>query len=180
MITPEAAFSLLEKHDLHPDIIRHCQGVSRVAHSMALHIETRRPGIGVDPGKVRVAALLHDIGRARNGSHEHRSVRILRAEGLDEIADIIMHGLVYEKTLLQGRDDRSLLPRTLDQKIVCYADLRFGQVPMTLRERFDDALERNKANEEEVRIIRNGEARMFRLEAELLDLAGPEWEEKRK
>lgn len=172
MIAFEAALSLLKKHRLHPDVIRHCQGVSRIAHDLARQIKNREPRLEVDPEKVRVTALLHDIGRSRKGTHERHSVRILEEEGLGEIAGIIMHGLLYERLLLEGREDKSLLPRTLEQKIVCYADLRFSQTPMTLRERIEDAVERKKANEKEVRIIRKGEKRLYRLEEELLALAG--------
>jgi len=171
MIGIHDALALLAKHGLHPDVVAHCVGVSEFAGDLAQRIAERHPELGIDPEKVRIAALLHDVGRGSQEDHELRSVEILRQEGLGEIADIVLHGMVYETSVLRGKDDKSLLPQTLEQKIVCYADLRFCQAPMSLRERIEDALERKKHRPQTVWIIRKAEGRFFDLEKELLDLA---------
>jgi putative nucleotidyltransferase with HDIG domain len=167
----DAASALLERYRPPEAVVAHCRGVARVAFDLARAIAEAHPRLGVDPDKVRVAALLHDIGRVREGAHEQNTVAILREEGLSELADIAMHGASYEASVLTGRPDESLLPQSIEQKILCYADLRYCQRPMGLRERLDDAMERRSACPEAVRTIRLAEERLFRLEAELLELA---------
>jgi len=175
MISYENALALLQRYGLHPHVINHCIGVSEVAFDLALRTRANNPALDIDPEKVRIAGLLHDLGRCRPRSHEWRTVRILRQEGLDDIAEIVMHGALYERVLLlKGVADESLLPRTVENKIVAYADLRFCQRPMSLTERVSDALVRKSASPSAVRIIRHAKERLFALEAEVLALAGLE------
>jgi putative nucleotidyltransferase with HDIG domain len=174
MLSYDDALALLGAHALHPDIVRHCVGAAEFARGLATRISERHPALPLDVERVRVTTLLHDIGRTRPGIHEYNSVEILREEGHPDLADIVLHGTLYETFQLQGRTDPSLLPQTLEQKIVCYADLRFGQRPMTLRERLDDAHARKGHNEGDARTLRLAEKRLAALEAELLALAGVE------
>lgn len=172
MIPYTDAMTLLRKHDLHPNIVSHCIGVGEVAFCLALRIVSNCPHLNIDPHKVRMVALLHDIGRCRRGIHEWNSAHVLREEGLAALADIVMHGTLYETFLLRGVTDDRLLPKTIEQKIMNYADLRFCQRPMTLRERLDDALERKRNDPDAVATIRLSEVRLALLEEEILTLAG--------
>ncbi len=173
MITYNEGVALLHKHHVHPNVIHHCQGASEVAWQLAHQIIEAYPGLHLDPEKVRLTALLHDIGRSRPGIHEHNSVEILKEEGLPELAEIVMHGTLYEIYLLRGEEAPHLLPQTLEQKIVCYADLRFAQEPMTLRERFDDANRRRADVPEIIQALALAEERFFALEAEILAWTRP-------
>ena len=177
MLSYADALALLGKHGLHPDIVRHCVGAAEFARRLAGRIAERHSELALDAERVRVTALLHDIGRTRPGIHEYHSVEILREEGHPDLAEIVLHGTLYETFQLQGRRDPSLLPQTVEQKIVSYADLRFGQVPMTLRERLDDAHARKGHNAQDARTLELAEERLAALEAELLSLAGGEGEE---
>jgi putative nucleotidyltransferase with HDIG domain len=175
MISYDSALGLLQRHGVHPRVIHHCIGVSEVAFDFALRVRANDPTLDINPEKVRIAGLLHDLGRCRPRLHEWHTLWILRNEGLGEIADIAMHGTPYERVLLlEGVEDESLLPQTIENKIVAYADLRFCQRPMSLTERLSDAVARKNASSDAVRIIRQAEERLFALEAEVLALVGIE------
>ena len=60
--------------------------------------------------------------------HEANTLQILEEEGLQEIAQITMHGFTYEFTLLIDKiDNPSYLPQTLENKIVALADMYYNQ-----------------------------------------------------
>jgi putative nucleotidyltransferase with HDIG domain len=171
-VSYDQGLALLRRHGLHDTLMRHSRGVAAFARELAERIALRHPEFGVDSDRVEVAALLHDIGRSRPGDHEANSVAILREEGLPELATIAMHGSYYEIMKLRGSEDVSLLPRSVENKIVAYADARFRLEPVTLQQRFDDILERRTGDPEKVRAVRMAMPRMQELERELMDLAG--------
>jgi putative nucleotidyltransferase with HDIG domain len=170
MLTYDQALALLARYGIPESRIEHCKGVSEFAYSLAQKISASHPELPVDPEKVRIAALLHDIGRSRPGDHELNSVAILREEGHPELADIVMHGSMYEISQLRGTDDPSLLPHSLENKIVAYADARFRLSIVTLEERFTDVKERHKNNPEKVASVAMGQKRFEELEKELQEL----------
>jgi putative nucleotidyltransferase with HDIG domain len=172
MITFESALKLLHKYGLKPERIRHCQGVADYAATIAGRIHQRHPELPVDPQKVRIAALLHDIGRGQPGNHETNSVRILQEEGLPELAAIVMHGTLYEMNKLRGNDDPAFLPQTLENKLVAYADTRFRLSPVSLEERIADIKKRRADNPQKIAAVEMSVSRMKALEAEILSLAG--------
>ncbi len=174
MLDYDEALALLKRQGLHPAIVNHCQGASAFALELATRIAERHPELEVRPELVRVASLLHDIGRARPGDHEHNSVEMLEEIGEPELAHLVLHGVLYETSILEDREDPSLLPETVEQKIVSYADVRFGQEPLTLRERIEDAIERKKPYPAVARAIAHSIERFEALERELLALA--EWD----
>jgi putative nucleotidyltransferase with HDIG domain len=172
MLDYDEALTFLKRQGLHPAIVNHCQGAAAFALKLATRIAERHPGLGVRPEPVRVAALLHDIGRVRPGDHEHNSVAMLEEMGETELASLVLHGVLYETSILEDREDPTLLPRTVEQKIVSYADVRFGQEPLSLRERIEDAIERKRHHPPVARAIAHSIERFEALERELLDLAG--------
>lgn len=174
MLSYADAMALLRKCNLHPDIVSHCVGVAHVALDLAQRIQISRPQLPLDANLVHVSALLHDIGRARPGIHEWNGVRMMRTMGHDDLAAILMHGTLYETMLNRGKEDPRLLPQTLEQKIMNYADLRFCQNPMTLDERLADALERKKDSPQALADIELARPRLKALEKEILSLTKPE------
>ena len=102
------------------DRVKHSEAVAAFAYQIAKEIKADHPEKDVDPEKVRLGGLLHDIGRGvREGDHEENSVKILNDLGHSELAKIVMHGRLYEKRFLQtGHKDAMLLPHTLENKIV--------------------------------------------------------------
>jgi putative nucleotidyltransferase with HDIG domain len=172
VITEREALALLTRYGLAETRIRHCEGVAAFAYDLARRIAERHPELALDPLKVKMAALLHDIGREHPGDHEPASVAILCEEGLGDLADIVMHGSYYEIMKLRGIDDPSLLPRSLENKIVAYADTRFRLEPISVEERVAEILQRRADEPEKIESLRMALPRYEALEAELLALAG--------
>jgi putative nucleotidyltransferase with HDIG domain len=166
----QAALDLLTRYGISGARLEHSIGVSRFAYDLAQKIAAKHPDLPVDPEKVRIAALLHDIGRSQPGDHELNSMRILRKEGLPHIAEIAIHGTIYEIARLRGVDDPALLPATLENKIVAYADARFRLSVVTLDQRFADVRERRKDDPDKLASIDIAIDRFKSMERELMGL----------
>ncbi|NLE01234.1 MAG: HD domain-containing protein, partial [Fibrobacter sp.] len=147
-INESDALQLLNNYKIHPDRIAHSVGVSDFAFKIAQQINQLHPELDIDPQKVKLAALLHDIGRSQPGDHELNTISILKQEGLEEIASITMHGSFYEIMKLRGEDNPSYLPKTIENKIVAYADARFKDKLLSLEERWSE-IEHRRSNEPE-------------------------------
>jgi hypothetical protein len=104
------------------------------------------------------------------GDHELNSIVILRREGLEDIAEIVIHGSIYEIMQLRGLHDPSLIPQTIENKIVAYADARFRDRPMTLEERWAEIESRRSLEKEKIESLRLAKARYKELERELMGL----------
>ena len=121
------AIGLLKKVDCNDAVIRHCIAVSRNATEIAREI--RENGHEVDIEFVKIAALLHDIGRSRTHgiSHGIEGAKILRNFGLEEkFANVcerhIGAGLTKDDAVSLGLPPRDYLPQTLEEKIIAHAD----------------------------------------------------------
>jgi len=167
MISYDDALKLLKKYLKDERKLDHSIGAAEFAYDFAKKIHKKHPSLA-DPLKVRILVLLHDIGFEAGEEHEFRSVEILRSEGLSELADIAMHGYTYEKQLVNGVDDKSLLPKTIEQKILVYADLRYKNSVMSLKERFDDI--RSRREGELLKALDHSEKRAYAIEEELMGL----------
>lgn len=99
------------------------------------HLATRiakkiaRKGIVVDVNLVHIGALLHDLGRARTHSIEHAIVGANIARSLHLPTSIVRiierhigSGITAAEASQLGLPKRSFLPRSLEEKIVLYAD----------------------------------------------------------
>jgi|WetSurMetagenome_2_1015567.scaffolds.fasta_scaffold00119_29 putative nucleotidyltransferase with HDIG domain len=170
MITYRRALSLLAKYGLDKGRIDHSRKVSAFAFDLAKKIHSRHPSLDVDPEKVRVAALLHDIGRSREGDHETNSVDILTMEGHPDLAAVVMHGSMYEISALRGAPDESFLPKSLENKMVAYADARVKDRVVSLQERFGEVLSRRAMEKEKVKSVIMAMERYFTMEKELMDI----------
>ncbi len=168
MLAFAQALDLLKKYNLDPNRVAHSQAVSAFAFELAQKIHNRHPFLDLDPEKVRIAALLHDIGRSRGGDHEINSVTILRSEGLHDIAAIAMHGSMYELSVLRGSPNPVLLPQSLENKIVTYADARCKDHVVTLQERFLEIQVRRSAETDKVASVKMAAVRYFVIEREIL------------
>ncbi len=123
----EQALRILKEEHCSKKVIAHCEAVSKLAKETA---ETcRKKGLSIDVEVVEIGGLLHDVGRSRTHSVNHALVgaEIAQAKGLPEsiISIIKCHiggGItpVEARRLGWPRDD--YVPRTLEQKIVSYAD----------------------------------------------------------
>jgi uncharacterized protein (TIGR00295 family) len=127
----EEAIALHRKYGSSEIIIRHCETVSRVAEALGVGI--RSHGKEIDLRVVKAAALLHDIGRNRTQtvSHGMEGAEILSREGVDNrvVQAVRCHvgaGLSSEEAKTMGLPAQDYIPRTLEERVVCFADKMVG------------------------------------------------------
>ncbi len=144
LITPEEAIEILNKAGCSPQVIKHCKAVSSLAVKYARKIKKREAKIDVD--LVRIGGLLHDIGRSKTHGIDHAVVGAKIARSFD-LPNSVIHiverhigsGIPAEEAAKLGLPHRNFLPKTLEEKIVSYADkLIEGNREIG----FDEALER--------------------------------------
>ncbi|MBD3226584.1 MAG: HDIG domain-containing protein [Candidatus Lokiarchaeota archaeon] len=136
------ALNIMKQLKLRKHIIRHVKTVSKKALEIAEKINQN--GHPVNLALVEIGALLHDIGRSRTNKIEHgiEGGKIILELGLSKklarIAETHLLGGIDENyAKILGFPERSYLPETLEEKIVCYADkLVKGQKDVSVRERF--------------------------------------------
>ncbi len=127
--TRSEAVNLLVKVGCSPRVVRHCEKVSDLAVKIAETCQQR--GFKVDASLVEIGALLHDIGRSKTHSVDHGIIGgdIARSIGLPEsvVSVIERHpggGISREEARKLGWPAKNYMPKTLEEKIVCYADKR--------------------------------------------------------
>jgi len=120
--SPEKCVEMLKEQGCSPAVVEHCKVVRDVAVKIA-------ECIGADKKLVEVAALLHDIGRAKTHGIRHgiEGAAIARRLGLSEkIVRIIERhlgaGISKEEAKKLGLPPKDYIPETLEEKIVAHAD----------------------------------------------------------
>jgi len=123
----EEAVRLHRKHGSNEVIIRHCATVASVASIIASALKQR--GKEIDVQATVAGALLHDIGRSRVQTVRHglEGSELLEADGVDEaIVQIVRRhvgaGLSPEEAKRLGLPGLDYIPRTLEERVVCFAD----------------------------------------------------------
>jgi uncharacterized protein len=121
------AVALHRKYGSDQIIVEHCQTVAKVAKTLAEEFERR--GINVDTQAVVAAAMLHDIGRSKTHTVRHgvEGSEIVEKEGADKkVVEIVRKhvgaGIAPEESRRLGLPDLDYIPRTLEERIVCFAD----------------------------------------------------------
>ena len=121
------ALALHEKYGSNERIVAHCKTVARVAVAIADEFEKR--GKQVDSKVVLAGALLHDIGRSRIHTVRHglEGSEMIRQEGVDErVVEVVRRhvgaGISSDEARTLGLPDLDYFPRTLEERIVCFAD----------------------------------------------------------
>ncbi|HAP55907.1 MAG: HD domain-containing protein [Spirochaetales bacterium] len=165
----EEALRLLRSYVSDEKTLKHSIACAETAFEMAETIHRRHPELPLDPEKVRVGGLLHDIGKARPGEHELNSVAILREEGIPELADIVLHSYPYEIFLCKGEERPEYLPRSLENKIVVYADFLRDQEAreVGMEERIAGIRARKRDETERMAALKLAEPRLLRLKDEI-------------
>jgi len=122
-----AALRLHEKYGSDERIVRHCQAVTKVALLLTEALAARN--VAVDKRAIAAGALLHDIGRTRTHEVQHGYVgaELLSAEGVDEVVLEIVRkhvgaGISKQEALTLGFPKGDYVPRTLEEKVVCFSD----------------------------------------------------------
>lgn len=123
----QEALNLLSKAGCSREVINHCKAVAALAVQIAKACERKR--LNVDVELVQIGALLHDIGRYKTHSIHHviAGAEIAKSFKLpSSIVSIIERhvggGISIEEAKKLGWPAKSYLPKTLEEKIVTYAD----------------------------------------------------------
>lgn len=126
----QECLELMAEMNLVPALTTHCIAVKNAALKFADIIEAR--GIRVNRPLIAAAALLHDIMKLdAEVCHGIEGGEFLRKKGFDEVASIV------EKHCLNNLGNPSLVPKTTEEKLIMYADLRvLGGSFVSLDERF--------------------------------------------
>ncbi|MBW2963553.1 HDIG domain-containing protein [Candidatus Woesearchaeota archaeon] len=178
-ITEKQAVELLKKHapsnSVFQKVYQHCKMVQKIALSLAQEIQ--KNGHLVDLEFIKIASLLHDLGRFQAPPKSEKSLqhgiigaKILRKLGLPRYAllcerhlgaGITKEEIIKYKLPLPKKD---LIPKTIEEKIITYADDLVGDRILTVSE----VVQRFKKE------IKNPEAlkRMVRLHNEIEKLRG--------
>jgi len=127
--TRAEALNLLKKAGCSHGVIEHCKTVSRFAVRVAKVFHNK--GFKVDVHLVEASGLLHDIGRSKTHTVDHGVIggEIASSLGLPKSITRIIErhvggGIPREEAKLLGWPVKDYLPKTLEEKIVCYADKR--------------------------------------------------------
>ena len=127
---------ILNKNKTPSNIIEHCKAVCKVAEEVADRLIGK--GMKVNKELVIAASLLHDIERHKK-DHIDEGARLLKEMGFPEIAEIIKKHSLYQI------EESDVQPKTIEEKIVFYADKRAkGSKIVSLEERFEDLEKRYK------------------------------------
>ncbi len=166
----ERAHGILESYGLPDGIVRHSEGVRRVAVEAARLLSAA--DVPVDVALVEVAALLHDIDklRIRESGGEHGIVGAAELErmGYPELAMPVASHPV--SCLLD--DDR--FPRGWPSVLVAIADRHVAQEFMTIDERLDDMAGRHPQHRAGIEAARRPAHALERELAETVGLSGDE------
>ena len=111
-------------------VIKHCIAVAELAlEIVASKNKNGNENKSINEELVFTGALLHDIGRARSHGVEHGFLggEIAKSLGLDDgLVKIIQRhvgaGITAEEAKQLGLPRISLMPETMEEKIVAYAD----------------------------------------------------------
>ncbi len=121
------ALALHKKYGSRSTTVEHCRTVAGVTQVIADELE--RQGKPLDMRALLAGALLHDIGRARIQTiwHGLEGAQILERESVDrKVVEIVRKhvgaGISSEEAKTLGLPSLDYIPRTLEERIVCFAD----------------------------------------------------------
>ncbi len=132
--TDRIVYMLWEKYALSSKKRVHVTLVAKVADFLACRLSASFSDIHIDLSMLRTAALLHDIDSnvqfLPNETHPDAAVRILRQEGLNEVANIVKTHSLY--AIL----DAGIMPKKWEEKVLYLSDKMVKYEIITVDERF--------------------------------------------
>jgi uncharacterized protein len=125
--TRSEALQLLKDAKCASHVLRHCRAVATVAVRIAQEISEQ--GTNVDIDLVQAGALLHDIGRGVTHSADHGVAGVIIAQSFGLAPSLIRiierhigSGIDTKEARRLGLPIKNYLPKSLEEKIVTYAD----------------------------------------------------------
>jgi uncharacterized protein len=122
------ALNILVKSGCSESVICHCKSVSDLATRMAMSMQKK--GVNVDVELVSIGALLHDIGRSKTHKIDHAvqgakiAVDFCLPKSIVRIIEVhIGSGITAEEAEKLGIPKKDYLPKTIEEKVVSYADM---------------------------------------------------------
>ena len=123
----QQALALHQKYGSNGRVVSHCQACANISKLLAEKAAKKGHTVNVDA--VIAGALLHDIGRSRiqTVAHGYVGAEILEKEGVDgAVVEIVRRhvgaGISAEEAVALNFPPGDYIPRTLEQKIVGFAD----------------------------------------------------------
>lgn len=136
------ALDILRQWGCPLNVIKHCEAVSKLAFELANKASER--GYAIDIRLVELGGLLHDVGRSQTHSITHllEGSKIVSSLGFSQtLVNIVERhigaGIPSEEARKLGLPTKDYIPKTLEEKIVAYAD---KLVDGSRRITFDEAL----------------------------------------
>jgi uncharacterized protein (TIGR00295 family) len=128
-LIPDAqrALALHKKYGSNERIVAHCQACARISKLLSERAVGRGRAVNVEAAVA--GALLHDIGRSQiqTVAHGYVGAGILEKEGVEGVVVEVVRrhvgaGISPEEAVTLGFPPGDYIPRTTEQKIVCFAD----------------------------------------------------------
>ena len=124
---------MLREEKVSDSVLAHTKAVAEYAVELAGRAEAK--GHVVDVELVKIGALLHDIGRSKTHkvSHGIEGRNILQRHNVDErlcriACNHVGAGIGKGEAVRLGLPAEDMIPETIEEKIICYADkLAFGK-----------------------------------------------------
>lgn len=151
-LTYDNALTLVQQYGGDAAWTRHCLAVSRVAEQVGRVLAEHHP---IDREFLRVAGLVHDIGRYRTHDpvqHGVEGYRLLTSLGHHREGFIcvshVQCGLSAAEAAAAGLPEQDFLPRTLEERLIPVFDSMVElDRPTTVQERFASLARRYQGND---------------------------------
>ncbi len=171
--TEQECLELLKQAKIPKHIMEHTLKVTQVATVLAELFIAKGEKINLD--LVNAGALLHDIDKMNTlntGRHGHAGCDFITKKGYAEVGTIIKK---HRISSIRGSDP----PKTWEEKLVFYADLRVNEAEVVpFKERFEYILKRYWSNsEEKIAHAKIVEDAFLKLEKEIFTKIGRKPEE---
>ncbi|MEM2109168.1 MAG: HDIG domain-containing protein [Candidatus Odinarchaeota archaeon] len=165
-------YALFTELNLETGVVKHSEAVCAAALEIAEAIALKRFPVNIK--LVEAGALLHDIGRSRVNDLSHGVIggQIILSKGysikLKRIAEThVLGGLTEQEARVLGLPSADYIPRTLEEKICCYADkISFEDKRVTVDRRFQLWISKYG----ETPLIKEAYKRIKLIEEELINL----------
>lgn len=162
--------ALWDKYQLPEKKRVHVTLVAKVAMFLAEQCRMKNVECKINTELLLAGALLHDLDknvrRLPGEKHPETVVRILRAEGMVEVANLIKYHSV------QFIGDKKIAPKTFEEKLLFLADKMVGHEVITVDRRFELWLSEDDLPENQKAMLHEVYPKVKALEKEIFDLIG--------